>query len=607
AGFYVPNSANATGFGLGTVNSTVLGGATGLGSAVNINNTSVHLIVLEIDFNTSGANDTVSLWIDPPAGVLTPGVAANVVNSTFDVGSISSFGINITGGYNPMIDELRVGDLYADVVGYGSVSAPTIATTVGISVTQGEKVSWTAQSGNTYQPQYSLDNSTWTNFGGFFNGNAVASVYVTAAEPYYRVLEFLPGAPGANEVLNPGFEISDVNNCGAANWNCDPNSTYQSVWATNSYGALNPNSGTSLLYMEGSTPASGPATPPNAYLQSDLFPVTGGLQYNLQFYAANPVKVGGGNPQYRITYFTAGNGYISDSGFISFGSAGSTWTAFNLTNTVPANAAKAQILFIQAVGAANGNDWVTLIDDVTVHSLFTVVGTNVLSATRQLGASFTGTVKTNSVTATLTSGTVTFLTNSVALSTNTLGAGSANSTTAILNPPYTVTAIYSGDSTYIGSTNTLTVNNAVAIVTLGNLSATYDGTPKSASVTTTPPGLTVNFTYDGSANPPVNPGTYQVIGTVADAIYAGSATNTFVVVSAVSTTPTSLSTIISGNQITLSWPADHTGWRLQSQTNSLDIGINSTWYDVPGSTTTNQADANIDPANPSVFFRLVYP
>ena len=77
-----------------------------------------------------------------------------------------------------------------------------------------------------------------------------------------------------------------------------------------------------------------------------------------------------------------------------------------------------------------------------------------------LGAIFTGTVKTNGITATAATGTVTFKTNNVQLSANTLAAGSATSTTAILNPTYTVTAIYSGDSTYIGSTNSLTVSNA---------------------------------------------------------------------------------------------------------------------------------------------------
>jgi fibronectin type 3 domain-containing protein len=607
AGFHVPDGANTTGFGLGTVNSTVLGGATSLGNAVNINNTAIHLIVLEIDFNTSGVNDTVSLWIDPPAGVITPGVAANVVNSTFDVGTISSFGINITGGYNPIIDEVRVGDVYGDVVGFGSGPAPTIPTSVAISVAQGERVSWSAQSTNSYQPQQSSDNNTWTNIGGLLAGNSITSVYETTPQPYYRVLEILPGAPGTNVVANPGFEIPAATSTGAANWNCDPNSAFQSVWVTNSYGTLSPNSGTNMLYLEGSTPATGPVTPPNAYLQSDLFPVSGGLTYDLQFFAANPVKTGGANPQFRITYFDASNGYISDSGFISFASASSTFTAFNLTNTAPINAAHAQILFIQAVGGGNSFDWVTLIDDVTLNATTTFGATNILSATRQLGATFTGTVQTNGVTAGLASGTITFLTNNVGLSMNTVGAGSATSATAILTPPYTVTAIYSGDNTYLGSTNMLTVNHAVAQVALQNLNQAYDGTAKTVTAITTPSGLTVTFTYAGSSIAPTNAGTYQVIGTVVDALYVGSATNNLVVTNGISNMPTNILFSVSGNQLTISWPSDHLGWILQSQTNSLNAGLGANWIDVSGSGTSTQSVINIDLLNESVFFRLRSP
>ncbi|MEY4916604.1 MAG: hypothetical protein RL616_517, partial [Verrucomicrobiota bacterium] len=40
----------------------------------------------------------------------------------------------------------------------------------------------------------------------------------------------------------------------------------------------------------------------------------------------------------------------------------------------------------------------------------------------------------------------------------------------------------------------------------------------------------------------------------------------------VNTTPTNLVTSVSGNTLTLSWPADHTGWRLQAQTNDLSTG-----------------------------------
>jgi len=53
------------------------------------------------------------------------------------------------------------------------------------------------------------------------------------------------------------------------------------------------------------------------------------------------------------------------------------------------------------------------------------------------------------------------------------------------------------DVNYTGSaTGVLTIGKAAAVVTLGDLNQTYDGTPKLASVTTTPAGLTVVFSYD---------------------------------------------------------------------------------------------------------------
>jgi len=73
---------------------------------------------------------------------------------------------------------------------------------------------------------------------------------------------------------------------------------------------------------------------------------------------------------------------------------------------------------------------------------------------------------------------------------------------------------------------TLSVNTASATVTLGNLSATYDGNPHAATATTDPAGLTVNLTYDGSATAPTEAGDYNVIGTIDDLSYTGSATDT---------------------------------------------------------------------------------
>jgi hypothetical protein len=112
----------------------------------------------------------------------------------------------------------------------------------------------------------------------------------------------------------------------------------------------------------------------------------------------------------------------------------------------------------------------------------------------------------------------------------------------------------------------------------------------------------------GSANsaPAVVPASYTVTATYSgDATYIGS-TSTLTVGSGVNTTPTNIVTSVSGNQLTLTWPADHTGWTLQVQTNSINTGLSTTWYNMPGSTTINQMTFTINPANPTVFYRLKY-
>jgi len=64
---------------------------------------------------------------------------------------------------------------------------------------------------------------------------------------------------------------------------------------------------------------------------------------------------------------------------------------------------------------------------------------------------------------------------------------------------------------------------------------------------------------------------------------------------------------VAGGQIQFGWPTDHTGWRLQAQTNAPHAGLGSNWVTVSGSTLTNQITLPVSPANGSVFYRLVYP
>jgi hypothetical protein len=104
--------------------------------------------------------------------------------------------------------------------------------------------------------------------------------------------------------------------------------------------------------------------------------------------------------------------------------------------------------------------------------------TNILAATVQAGAIFTATIETNGITATAATGSVIFQINSVAQSTGIVGGGIANSSPTAVPASYTITAIYSGDGTYLGSTNTLVVGG-------GDNFGTGNGTVKLSSGLTT--------------------------------------------------------------------------------------------------------------------------
>ena len=75
----------------------------------------------------------------------------------------------------------------------------------------------------------------------------------------------------------------------------------------------------------------------------------------------------------------------------------------------------------------------------------------------------------------------------------------------------------------------------------------------------------------------------------------------------VATNPTNIMVQLAGETLTLGWPGDHIGWRLQVQTNDLAQGLGTNWADVAGSTGTNQMDMPINLASSAIFFRLIYP
>lgn len=90
-----------------------------------------------------------------------------------------------------------------------------------------------------------------------------------------------------------------------------------------------------------------------------------------------------------------------------------------------------------------------------------------------------------------------------------------------------VRARQAGNARYLDATpvdRTVVVSKAPATLALGNLSHTYDGTAKSPSATTDPPGLAVTYAYNGSTAPAVDAGDYAVLANIDDPRYQGSAT-----------------------------------------------------------------------------------
>jgi fibronectin-binding autotransporter adhesin len=81
-----------------------------------------------------------------------------------------------------------------------------------------------------------------------------------------------------------------------------------------------------------------------------------------------------------------------------------------------------------------------------------------------------------------------------------------------------------------------------------------------------------------------------------------------VVTSTIATNPTNITFSVSGGALTMSWPADHLGWTLQS--NSVNIAVSNMWFDFPpstGSRDTNSVAIPLGGSTGNAFFRLKNP
>ncbi|HTA29702.1 MAG TPA: autotransporter-associated beta strand repeat-containing protein, partial [Candidatus Cybelea sp.] len=168
----------------------------------------------------------------------------------------------------------------------------------------------------------------------------------------------------------------------------------------------------------------------------------------------------------------------------------------------------------------------------------------------------------------------------------------------------------------LGNTGTALTYSHFMISSGGTVNATTLNVSGTNIVQILDPSLTLGtntlFTYTGSIGGSSGFAGFQLgslpSGVAAQLLNTGSAVQLAVTsVTVVNTNPPVLGSSISGGILDLSWPADHKGWRLEVQTNSLSTGLSNNWFTWPNSTTETSVAIPVDPASPTVYFRMVYP
>ena len=163
----------------------------------------------------------------------------------------------------------------------------------------------------------------------------------------------------------------------------------------------------------------------------------------------------------------------------------------------------------------------------------------------------------------------------------------------------------------ISKTGGVRTNDAVLQLT----GVTYGGTLRVTNITSDATALAAGDTFTLFGSTSYTPGFTVTNLPVLPAGLGWDASQLAVngslqVVATVNLTPTNVMATAIGNVLHLSWPTDHTGWRLLVQTNHLRTGVSANtndWTTVTGSAGTNQLFLPIDTTKPTEFYRLVYP
>jgi autotransporter-associated beta strand protein len=443
-----------------------------------------------------------------------------------------------------------------------------------------------------YQGDLVFDGTAWTNYGGAVRtfapsggivhlavtNGATLSIGTVGSTPNLR-LGYSAGLTGTNEVdISSGQLILDQ--------------TFVQIYvgdASSTYAAVNQTGGTVLF--QNNTNTSAGVTLGNSAGSTGSYYLNGGLLITPRITGASGTG-----------YFYFNGGTLSPSSTLSASNFVSSFTAAYVGNggavidTTNIDVTVSQPLLnggtggltklgLAALTLSGTNSYVgpTLVSNGTLI----VSGSVGSSAVTVSGGTLTGSGSINGAVTVNANGTLILG-----------GLDPVNTGTLTINSNLNLAGIISAKLN-----KSLTQSNDAAVVT-GSLAATGPGTLTLSNVG---PALVVNDRFQLFNKAVVNGGNL----TISPAPGAGlfwqnqlAVDGSVVVVNTlVALNPTNIVSSVSGGQLNLSWPADHIGWRLQAQTN----GLGTNWVDVPGATLTNGFTVPIDPANGSVFFRLISP
>ena len=199
-----------------------------------------------------------------------------------------------------------------------------------------------------------------------------------------------------------------------------------------------------------------------------------------------------------------------------------------------------------------------------------------------------------------------------------LTIGGTNCTFDVTGPELDIAAIVAGNGSLLktGTGLLLVYSNTTytgsTIVSAGTLELTYPSLATNSLVSVASSAmLTLDFSTTNTVGSLVINGTSYPAGVYnasTDPTYIGGTGSLLVVSSAppINPLPGTIQVGVSGSTLALSWPTN-SGWILQTQTNSLNVGLGTNWVDVPGSSSTTSTNITIDPLNPTMFFRLRSP